>query len=523
MIFRGYSLFRKLMKSKECIVLSGSYARGKQTIHSDMDLISISDNVALFHTESIYTDGAEAQVIFMPMTKIHKIMLEQSNEFSGIVASMLKSCIILSRNCNYADKLTKFVDKQPEISPGGEQALLSYVSSLRNRCDDLRHAETELEKTLLVSTIYVLLAHILAKNFITGAKHSIRVIQRGPYHDEFLAVTEEFRKSKDPNVVLNYAEKILRSFRKDIATSGAALNNIRDDNFFIVFFPKGSIFNNEVWTLVNEILAHFKDCDYHVFRQNKWQALSEGVYICVKGRQSRAIDLIKRLNDDPEFSKKRLSLGVDICYPYNTTFAEGVFFGGKKVFESLIPAFSSIWAAYYAIVLKYGQKSINKFAFLSGMVLTQKLVEEYEKHIKDKEGFFSKLAWLLLPDAVNPDGLFNYEQTRNLKETAVEIFSDQYENNKDSYKSALKDISSHAIQDMEEMLLALKKLIDAVSTVSSEELFYPDVYPFDNVLDIFYSEVFLHSMAILQLSNEEKFSIVFTSARINGICIEDSL
>lgn len=483
----------------------------------------MSDNVTFFHTESIYTDGAEVQIIFMPMTKIHKMIIEQSNESSGIVTSMLKSCRILSRNCDYADKLTKFVDRQPEISSGGEQALLSYVSSLRNRCDDLRHAETELEITLLVSTIYVLLAHILAKNFITGSKHSIRNIQYTPNHDEFLAVTNSFSETRNIDVVLNYAEKILKSFRKDIATSGAALNNVRDNNFFIIFFHKGSLFSNEVWTLVCNALEHFRDCDCHVFRQEKWQVLSEGTYICIKGTQTKAIDLIRRLNEDAEFSKMRLSLGVDICYPYNTTFSEGAFFGGKDIFENLIPIFSSIWSSYFSFISKNELKSINKFAFLSGMVLVQMLSEEYEKRIGDKEDFFSKLAWLLLPDAINPNGLCNYEQTRNLKETAINIFSEQYEKNKDSYKLALSDIFSHSIQDMEEMLLALEKLVDTVGAISSEELFYPDIYPFDNVLDIFYSEVFLHSMAILQLSNEEKFSIVFTSARINGICIEDSL
>ena len=511
------------MNSKECLVLTGSYARGKQTIHSDLDLILISDNISFFHTESIYTDGTEVQVIFMPMTKIHKMILEQTNEFNGAVTSMLKSCIILSPNCSYVDKLTKFVDKLPETNPGGEQALLSYVSSLRNRCDDLRHAENDFEKTLLVSVIYILLTHILGKTYITSSKQSIRAVIRTPHYKDFLDVIEEFRISKDTDVVLSYAQKILRAFQKDIATTGVVLNNARDNDCLIIYFHKGFIFSNEVWTLVNAVLEHFQDCDCHVFMQGKWQALSEGTYICVKGKQTRTADLVSRLDDDPEFLNSRLSLGVDLCYPYYTTFADGPYFGGKAIFESLIPAFSLIWSAYYSFVSKHDLKSINKFAFLSGMVFMQKIAEGYERNNGETEGFYSKLAWLLLPDAVNPNGFYNYNQTKRLKEAAISLFSKQYEENEESYKSALSDIRSHSILDMEEMQQAIDILLEEVNGISLENLFYPDIYPFDNELDILYSEVYLHSMAILQLSSEEKFSIVFTSARINGICIEDSI
>ena len=157
------------------------------------------------------------------------------------------------------------------------------------------------------------------------------------------------------------------------------------------------------------------------------------------------------------------------------------------------------------------------------MVLIQKLSEEYEKRVENRVSFYSKLAWMLLPDAVNPSGLSNYEQTKNLKESAIKIFSEQYEKNNVVYKTVMAEISSHAIRDLDEMLLAINRLIEVVGTISPKDLSYPDIYPFDNVLDIFCIEVYLHSMAILQLSNEEKFGIVFTSGRINGICIEDSL
>lgn len=147
------------MISQTNVLLSGSYARGTQTPNSDMDFIVISENVTFFHTESIYFKGVEVQVIFFPKTKIFRMAMEISNDNYGIIISMLKSCIVISDEDHFANRLSQYANKVS--TRPSEQVINSYINILRNRCSDLRHAEDKLEESLLVSTICVLLSHVL--------------------------------------------------------------------------------------------------------------------------------------------------------------------------------------------------------------------------------------------------------------------------------------------------------------------------------------------------------------------------
>ena len=111
--------------------MSGSYARGTNTANSDMDFIIISDNASSFHCESLYKETGEVQQIFFPKTKIHRMVLEKSYEYNGVVVSMLKSCVVLSDDDSFANRLTTYVDNMPHQRPG-EEAVNSYLNMLRN-------------------------------------------------------------------------------------------------------------------------------------------------------------------------------------------------------------------------------------------------------------------------------------------------------------------------------------------------------------------------------------------------------
>lgn len=92
-----------------------------------MDFIIISDNASSFHCESLYKETGEVQQIFFPKTKIHRMVLEKSYEYNGVVVSMLKSCVVLSDDDSFANRLTTYVDNMPHQRPG-EEAVNSYLN-----------------------------------------------------------------------------------------------------------------------------------------------------------------------------------------------------------------------------------------------------------------------------------------------------------------------------------------------------------------------------------------------------------
>ena len=347
------------MCSATNVLLSGSYARGTQTPYSDMDFIVISENVTLFHTESIYFKGGEVQIIYFPKTKIFKMAMETSNDNYGIIISMLKSCIVISDEDHFANRLSQYANKVSTRS--SEQVVNSYINILRNRCNDLRHAEDKLEESLLVSTICVLLSHVLSRNFIVGAKHCIRDLSRSPHYHPFLNAINKYTVEGNKMPILEYAENTIRNFCKDVVTTGITLNHLFENSIVTVCFPKKSLDDAGMLKLIDSYARSLSDCLFFVFHQDKWQTLNEGIYMSIKGNTCSATEIIQRLNKvDITMAKSRIELGIDVSYPYYTSFDSGVFFGGMIFFEEVFPLFSEIWSSYYAFISENKEKGAQR-------------------------------------------------------------------------------------------------------------------------------------------------------------------
>jgi len=506
----------------DSILLSGSYARGKQTEHSDIDFVLISDSVSYFHTESIYSDGVEIQVILFPQTKIHKYIMEVSNENNGIVVSMLKSCIILSDESNFANRLTSYVDNIQ--SRPGEQNAISYISMLRNRCADLRHAEGSLAKDILVSTIIVLLSHILSNDCIVGTKHCIRVLKNSPHSKSLGDLIEQYHIDRNSDSIVNYCDNLLKGYFQNVVTTGFSLNNLSDKDPVIIYLPRKHITDNGIKQIVITLSKVTEGCSAYAFRQDKWQAMNEGLYFYIRSATKSPIEILKKIRKyDASISRSRLALGIEMAYPYYTSFSSGVFFGGRKVLEMLDSSFSRIWDAWYSFYMTEKNNSLNKLTYFSGVLVINCLGKHFRACLGNYSNFFEELAWLLLPDVVNPNGLCNVEQTERLKRNALEEYARQSEKYLDINCNAIKDVLSGVYSDLSQMNDAVNCLDDALSSIDTQDISYPDIYPFKTKEEFFYTECCLHVLSILQLSNEAKMSIVFNLARHNGICLEDFL
>lgn len=511
------------MISQTNVLLSGSYARGTQTPNSDMDFIVISENVTFFHTESIYFKGVEVQVIFFPKTKIFRMAMEISNDNYGIIISMLKSCIVISDEDHFANRLSQYANKVS--TRPSEHVINSYINILRNRCSDLRHAEDKLEESLLVSTICVLLSHVLSRNFIIGTKHCIRDLRRSSHYQPFLDAINQYTTGGNKIPILEYAETTIRSFCKNVVSTGITLNHLLENSIVTVYFPKKSLDDTGMVKLIDSYVQALSDCQFFVFRQDKWQTLNEGTYMSIKGNKCSATEIIQRLNKvDITLARSRIELGIDVSYPYYTSFDSGVFFGGMIFFEELFPLFSDIWSSYYAFISENKEKEAQrKFSHIAGLTILPQLLEVYERIGGQKDALLKHLAWMILPDVVNTNGVYNIEQSAKLRGAFLELFTEQYIQNEKEYQIIFKDIQNNAIAELSSLFRAVTTFADKLSSLSLDELSYPDIYPFEQKSDIFFIELCLHTLSILQMTSEDKYRVIFNVAKFNRICLEDSL
>jgi len=470
------------------ILLSGSYARGTQTELSDIDLVFISDSVSLFHTETIYTGSTEVQIVMFPKTKVHRIMMEESNDSNGIIVSMLKSCVIIADEDGFANKLTSYVDRyQTNL---GEQNKNSHLNSLRDRCYDLQHSKDKLEKELLVSAIIVLLSHILSKNPLSGTKYSIKVLSKSPYRSQIEELIDQYHKDRDETAILSFCERILDPFAQDIKTTGLTMNNHQNGNPFMIFFPEKKISDDGMENILKALTGIAGDCQIFAFRQDKWQAMNEGTYVYIRDTGAAPSDIYGLIrNYDTTISRNRLALGIEMSYPYFTSFNSGVFFGGREVLERLEKPFSSLWKAWCRILSSVNYGHSANYSFFAGAIVASKLGLFHKQGFGSLDTFYSNIAWLLLPDVVNPNGFCNVEQTARLKISALKEYARQADVFLEKNTSLFDEVLSGKMHELDEICMSVQSLIDALSLVDTDSLHYPDVYPFEHVEDIFLSVI----------------------------------
>ena len=507
----------------DSIILTGSYARGTQTFGSDIDFMFISENVNHFHTETTWDGDDETQIILIPRTKIHKMIMERSFDDNSLLISMLKSCKVISDQSGFANKLSKYVDNMKEAP--NEHAVLAHISTLSNRCRDLRNTDDELEKALLASTIMILLAHILSYNFISGTKHCMRKLSRSHLRDEILNVYHQYTTHQDYSPLLAFASETIGNFKKDNLTTGLSLNNINRSSPIVVFFPKKSLSDYGMKKIVTRISYIFSDCNAHVFYHGPMQAMNEGTYVFIENKRIPAMEICRRIRSyDITVSKSRTELGIVMIYPYYTSFGEGAYFGGQDILLALSPIFSAFWNEYLIQISRHpASKFQEKYSVACGILLLSNIACLLRKQMTDIS-LFKKMIEILLPDVTDPEGVYNVEQTRYLRRTTISIFQEQYIASQGHITESIKAIANRQISDLESMYSIMDMLITILDTIDIENnLLYPDIYPFDNKSDVFFMELCFHVFSIFQMTQEQKFSVVFNMAASNDVCLDDFL
>lgn len=509
------------MNTTDSVILTGSFARGMHTPKSDIDLIFISERVTYFHTETIWEQGVELQIIQIPRTKIYKMIMESSFENNGLLVSMLKSCIIISDQSGYANKLSNYVENMPETP--GEQAILLYVSTLSKRCSDLKNSDDELEQALLASTIMILLAHLLTYSFISGTKHCMRILSKSHRREEVLYVYRQYAEEKNYTKLLNFTEETIANFKKEILTTGKSLNNYKSDDSIIVFFPHKSIFDPGMRKILVKISCLCSDCNIHTFYQNPFQALKEGTYVYIQGKDITAKEICRRLRSyDISIAKSRTALGIELIFPYYTTFETGVYFGGYDIFNALSPVFSMLWNEYCLFGANTNDK-VKEYSIASGLLLLSKIISLYSSKFEAPDTLLTILIEILLPDVVDPNGHYNVEQTGYLRSVVINSFLEQYAVTHDHFEQNMKDILENQIKELNGISLVIDILIDKMNSVDETMLSYPDLYPLNKKTDMFFMEMCLHCLSILQMTQEQKFGIIFNIAILNEVCLEPFL
>lgn len=498
----------------DSIILTGSCARGTSSKSSDVDFMVISQYVNHFHTETVWFNGEETQIILLPRYKIYKMILEKSFRDNAVLISMMKSCMVIADRTGYANKLSNYVDTHS--SHPGEHTVVAHINALRNRCSDLKNAKDELEIALLVSTIMVLLSHILSYNFISGAKHCIRSLAKSHKRDVVLSAYKEYIQSASFSPILELAENTIRQFYQNNLTTGYSLNNLSETDPIIMFMPGKTLSDKGVDKIVQRLMGILSDCNMHVFLQEKLQALDAGVYIFVENENIPASLICRRLYEfDRTIAISRMSLGIDLVFPYYTTFGTGAYFGGKENLSQLSPIFAEIWREFWN---RQSSTAIvhESYSLACGLDLLILVGSYYGgKHINL---IMQMMTDILLPDVVDPDGMYNVTQSEYLRQAIMNDFSLRYEQQKSNFEEDVSLIKSDQIKELRRMNAVILELLGLLEKIPPGDISYDDIYPFQvESKDLLVMEVCLHCLSIFQLSQQQKFGLVFNMSR----CVEN--
>lgn len=326
------------------IMLTGSYANHTESRYSDVDIIVVSMLASRQTHENIIEDGTMYQLIIFPYCKIATLIFDDITSTRTVFFRMFKKGIILFDSKGLLKKLQN-------IFCGQEDSINSEIDILRLRrritneieyilgSDETNKMHSALEVVRQTSQL------IVGKQSLTG-KHLDRAISLYKNEQSLLqnALSAYFINNNGKEFV-NTIQALLKPFGGFLEkyTTGYVFN-VPHDKQMLVFMPVCSMKSEATRNMIETIRKLCKPPFYYVvFYEGQNQMMEQGIYLFVYS-ETASITSFCRLLD-----KLRVPKGIYMSYPYQSSFYEGVYFGGMSTFRYLLPLFSRISTLYMDI------------------------------------------------------------------------------------------------------------------------------------------------------------------------------
>lgn len=500
----------RLLASADGVMVTGSFATGKNTSSSDIDIIILSRKINYIYCESFKDLNQKFQFIFFPYYKCSYILLEEAFKGKGVYSSMFKvGHIIKDNQTNMLARMQKYMLCCNDHR--NEQSELSLIYKISNYLEELTTDISFVEKLYIASDIMLSISKLLTKSYFVDSKHNARKVLSNNTDIKFIDSYCNFVATRDSSSFVRDVDFILATFggRQTKFTTGWVYTFPYSDNLTI-FFPSHVIDNR----LLGYILS-FEDicegCYSYAFYVGKNQTTEQGVYLYLYSPLGNIPEFYIKLNDYVARNAYNcIKQSIRITFPYKTFFQEGILFGGRNNFNVLTPYFSEIWHGFQEELRDNLDQRGNLARILSTMALYESLKFIDKNKLKE---ILNELLDKQVLDAIDPNGLYNIDQIQAIREGSMKLFTESYNKNVTSYREIIQGISNKDFDEIIDIQKSISRLYKTLHKIDNELLILPDIFNATDKHIILWMNVVEHLMSIFQLSPIEQFGINYNFTR----------
>lgn len=503
--------FSELFKMADGLMLTGSYASNKFVENSDIDIIVLSKNINYVFSETVGFDLKYVQLIFFPYNKFQDIIIDDKNRGKGVYASMIRNGIIFKDTPSKILTKTKKNLLNTRDEHRCEQLDYALIHKITSNIDVMKGSTSLAENIYCGAELLLDITRLITGKYVSDAKHLARLITAGNFDVDILDSFLQFVLTNNSSVFIKDTEVIMSKYGgPQYEWTSAWVFNYPHNKHIMVFFPSQVGHNIKFQKYRDGFQAIFHECHVYGFYIGKNQSLEEGYYVYIYTNKV-PIDIVLRKLENYKNSiiNDTLEPNIQISFPYKSLFHQGLQFGGKQLFNRILPCFTQIWRSYINLLSVTSGVNSENYSRILATYYFSKLNDESDILPCEFLDLLRTFYDVLFLEAVDPNGLYNVSQMCVMKEKTFKTYLQSYHKNSVAYHKVITSIKDDSQIELNDLKQAFLVLFDLFQNISEEEILYPDIYPTKNKKETLMLNISFHIMSIFQLSPQEKFGVIF--------------
>lgn len=468
------------------ILISGSFANGTYSEHSDIDIICLSKYSSYIYSESFASANKSVHITFFPKYKLLEYLICDALTKDRIYLNMWGQCLATTpENHKSISAIHKYIVSMKIIVPIlNDDYAFFIIQRIRSLCDALLHEECNPE--LLASDLFLTAMRGLSGLQKSDTKHICRQLSSNLYArklQQFFITAVTKHEYKD------FALKIQKHINSTYAGIGKSTTgltyNITPFNQILVFIPDSGM-NPDKEKYLSQLEMRCTD-NYYTFRIEPNQAMDAGLYLWIITKHPNAKEQHDTISKYCSQNARLLfENNVQILFPYRTAFETGLYFGGKEIHKNLTPLFCEFYS------------ELQKESTNDDLTILCIIYDALRKNMRTWRKFLSSFKESLEPDVVDPYGIYNIEQTKCMSYLIKEIY------NKDTMK--VSDLCrNHQRSDLSK---CAERIMAYTNSIPHSSIFFPPISYFGNKRQMLFRNVILHLQDIARIGYRERYASI---------------
>lgn len=497
-------------------MLTGSTIENRCHKNSDIDILALSKALNRIVIETFIDKNICYQFILLPYYKASVLLYSDYLKGNTVYRSMIEKGIILKESSNrQLNQLQRFYKRHPQNQLNDAQ-LLRLRHKITELLNDINDNNALEDNVFIAMELLRQMALLAIGEPDQSGKHLARKLA---IHPQTKVLFDSFIHSVQTNNISTFAavvEKMLCSRGGQLRKySSGYVSAIPDKRFLMIQFPNHTIFQSIIRQTIGEIIALFPPkVLWHSFYIGNNQCMERGTYLYVFAEDSDLISMFKERID--RYFKTAidqfLRQDIRMSYCYQTSFQDGLLWGGRQIHNRLIPLFAKL----SCLTEKHMQSKPDKITlFNQTFELIIYLCHQLFRNKEEQIAFLNFYVKCNLCEVIDINGIYPVSLLTSVEQSVIKHYEELYVKQKKSFIPVIKLMYNMDDEKENEYFQIASDFSQILLAILPDDLEFPSFCESDHPIFVLYCSVINHLFASMHLNIQEGFSILYYYRNLN--------